>query len=80
VDSDAQVGLTMPQQSLDALRQRLQKDLAKVDKEIAGLQGRLANPNFAGKAPPEVVAECQANLAEAQAQAELVRGRLGELG
>ena len=47
---------------------------------LAGLAGRLANPNFAGKAPPEVVAECQANLAEAQAQAELVRGRLGELG
>jgi valyl-tRNA synthetase len=80
VDSDAQVGLTVPQQSLDALKERLQKDLAKVDKEIAGLQGRLANPNFAGKAPPEVVAECQANLVEAQAQAELVRGRLAELG
>jgi valyl-tRNA synthetase len=80
VDSDAQVGLSVPQQSLDALRERLQKDLAKVEKEIAGLAGRLANPNFAGKAPPEVVAECQANLAEAQAQAELVRGRLGELG
>jgi valyl-tRNA synthetase len=80
VDSDAQVGLTVPQQSLDALRERLQKDLAKVEKEIAGLAGRLANPNFAGKAPPEVVAECQANLAEAEAQAELVRGRLGELG
>jgi valyl-tRNA synthetase len=79
VDSDAQVGLTVPQQSLDALKERLQKDLAKVDKEIAGLQGRLANPNFAGKAPPEVVAECQANLAEAQAQAALVRGRLAEL-
>jgi valyl-tRNA synthetase len=79
VDSDAQVGLSVPQQSLDALRERLQKDLAKVEKEIAGLAGRLANPNFAGKAPPEVVAECQANLAEAQAQAELVRGRLGEL-
>jgi valyl-tRNA synthetase len=80
VDSDAQVGLTVPQQSLDALKERLQKDLAKVDKEIAGLKGRLANPNFAGKAPPEVVAECQANLAEAQAQAEMVRGRLAELG
>jgi len=80
VDSDAQVGLTVPQQSLDALKERLQKDLVKVEKEIAGLQGRLANPNFAGKAPPEVVAECQANLAEAQAQAQLVRGRLGELG
>jgi valyl-tRNA synthetase len=47
---------------------------------LEGLVGRLANPNFAGKAPPEVVAECQANLAEARAQAELVRGRLGELG
>ena len=79
VDSDAQVGISVPQQSLDALRERLQKDLAKVEKEIAGLQGRLANPNFAGKAPPEVVAECQVNLAEAQAQAELVRGRLAEL-
>jgi valyl-tRNA synthetase len=80
VDSDAQVGLSVPQQSLDALRERLQKDLAKVEKEIAGLAGRLANPNFAGKAPPEVVAECQANLAEAEAQAEMLRGRLGELG
>jgi valyl-tRNA synthetase len=65
---------------LDALRGRLEKDIAKADKEIAGLSGRLANPNFAGKAPPEVVAECQANLKEAQAQAELARRRLAELG
>jgi len=27
-----------------------------------------------------VVAECKANLAEAEAQAELARGRLAELG
>ncbi len=53
---------------LDALRGRLEKDLAKATKEIQGLAGRLANPNFAGKAPPEVVAECRANLAEAEAQ------------
>jgi valyl-tRNA synthetase len=65
---------------LDALRGRLEKDLAKAQKEIAGLSGRLANPNFAGKAPPEVVAECRANLAEAQAQAELARRRLVDLG
>ena len=67
------------QVELDAPPGRLQKDIAKSEKEIAGLQGRLANPSFAGKAPPEVVAECQANLAEAQAQAQLVRGRLAEL-
>ncbi|MEB3360817.1 MAG: class I tRNA ligase family protein, partial [Synechococcaceae cyanobacterium] len=65
---------------LDALRGRLEKDIAKAEKEIAGLSGRLANPNFAGKAPPEVVAECKANLAEAEAQAALARRRLAELG
>jgi valyl-tRNA synthetase len=65
---------------LDALRGRLEKDIAKAEKEIAGLSGRLANPNFAGKAPPEVVAECKANLADAEAQADLARRRLMELG
>jgi len=65
---------------LDALRARLEKDIAKATKEIAGLAGRLANPNFAGKAPPEVVAECRANLAEAEAQAALARQRLADLG
>lgn len=65
---------------LEALRARLQKDIAKADKEIQGLAGRLANPNFAGKAPPEVVAECKANLAEAEAQAALARKRLVDLG
>ncbi|WP_255439302.1 valine--tRNA ligase [Synechococcus sp. LTW-R] len=65
---------------LDALRGRLEKDIAKAEKEIKGLSGRLSNPNFASKAPPEVVAECQANLAEAEAQAELARKRLVDLG
>jgi valyl-tRNA synthetase len=65
---------------LEALRGRLEKDSAKADKEIKGLSGRLANPNFAGKAPPEVVAECKANLAEAEAQAALARRRLADLG
>ena len=65
---------------LDALRARLEKDIAKADKEIKGLAGRLANPNFADKAPPEVVAECKANLADAEAQAALARKRLADLG
>ncbi|MBW0175277.1 MAG: valine--tRNA ligase [Vulcanococcus sp.] len=65
---------------LEALRARLEKDIAKAEKEIKGLAGRLANPNFADKAPPEVVAECKANLADAKAQAELARRRLADLG
>ena len=64
---------------LDALRSRLEKDIAKAEKEIKGLAGRLANPNFADKAPAAVVAECRANLAEAEAQADLARRRLGDL-
>jgi valyl-tRNA synthetase len=65
---------------LEALKARLEKDIAKAEKEIKGLAGRLSNPNFADKAPPEVVAECKANLAEAEAQAELARRRLQDLG
>ena len=49
------------------------------EKEIAGLKGRLTNPNFADKAPAEVVLECGANLREAEAQADLARKRLGDL-
>jgi valyl-tRNA synthetase len=78
VDSDAQVGITLPQQSLEAFRRRLEKDLEKAEREIKGLSGRLSNPNFVGKAPPEVVAECQANLVEAEAQAALARQRLAD--
>ena len=65
---------------LEALKGRLSKDLAKAEKEISGLQKRLGNPNFAGKAPPEVVEECRAKLAEAETQAELARRRLDDLG
>ena len=64
---------------LDALKGRLSKDLAKAEKEIAGLQKRLDNPNFADKAPAQVVAECRANLAEAETQAQLARKRLADL-
>jgi valyl-tRNA synthetase len=76
----SQIGINMPRQDSDALRARLEKDLAKAEKEIADLSTRLSNPNFVSKAPPNVVATCQANLAEAEAQALLVRGRLAELG
>jgi valyl-tRNA synthetase len=76
----SQIGINMPQQDSSALRARLEKDLAKAEKEIADLSTRLSNPNFVSKAPPDVVAACKANLAEAEAQAQLVRGRLAELG
>jgi valyl-tRNA synthetase len=75
----SQVYNEVSESDVSALRGRLEKDLAKAEKEIQGLAGRLANPSFAGKAPPEVVAECRANLMEAEAQADLARKRLADL-
>ena len=65
---------------LQALQGRLQKDVAKAEKEIKSLAGRLANPNFADKAPPEVVAECKVKLNEAEAQVQLALKRLEDMG
>jgi len=40
-----------------AEKDRLQKSMAKLNKDLAGLRGRLKNPKFAESAPPEVVEE-----------------------
>ncbi|MBS8228476.1 valine--tRNA ligase [Vannielia litorea] len=62
---------------------RLEKTLGKLGKEIGGLQGRLKNPKFAENAPPEVVEEAQANLAERQEEEAKLKealARLSEIG
>ncbi len=64
---------------MEALKTRLEKDIAKAKKDIHGFSQRLANENFANKAPAAVVAECRAKLAEAEAQAELAQNRLSAL-
>jgi valyl-tRNA synthetase len=64
---------------VDALRAKLEKDLAKVEAEIKSLSGRLANEKFVSKAPDEVVQGVKDSLAEAQKQAEILRDRLNRL-
>jgi valyl-tRNA synthetase len=62
---------------------RLQKSMDKLAKEIAGLMGRLNNPNFAASAPEDVVIEAQTNLAarqDEQAKLQAAVTRLAELG
>ena len=71
--------LHLDQQRGSRQRDRLEKDIGKEENEIKGMAGSLANPNFADKAPAEVVAECKANLAEAETQADLARRRLQDL-
>ncbi|SEL24440.1 valine--tRNA ligase [Jannaschia helgolandensis] len=62
-----------------AERARLDKLLAKLDKEIKGIEGRVNNPKFAGSAPPVVVEETRANLAERQSERDAVQTALYSL-
>ncbi|MDU8912350.1 valine--tRNA ligase [Aestuariicoccus sp. MJ-SS9] len=59
---------------VNAEKDRLEKALQKLGKELGGLRGRLSNPKFAASAPEDVVAETRANL-EAREEEE---GKLKE--
>jgi valyl-tRNA synthetase len=58
---------------------RLEKTLGKLAKELGGLRGRLNNPNFAGSAPPEVVAETRANLTAREEEETTLKEALARL-
>ncbi|QQA44148.1 valine--tRNA ligase [Pelagovum pacificum] len=65
-----------------AEKERLEKVLGKLGKELGGLRGRLNNPNFVASAPEEVVAEARENLAlreEEEAQLKSALSRLAEI-
>jgi valyl-tRNA synthetase len=61
------------------LRAKLEKKLAKVEKDIKSLTGRLNNPGFVNKAPADVIEGAKNDLTEAQKQAEILRERLNRL-
>lgn len=56
----------------DAELTRLEKELAKLDKDIALAEGKLNNPTFSEKAPADIISKEREKLA----QAELTRGKL----
>lgn len=61
---------------LEALKQRTEKKLAKIKKEIDSYTKRLSNRNFVDKADPQVVQGARDALAEAEKQAEILQSRL----
>ncbi len=66
-----------------AEKDRLEKSLQKLAKEIGGMKGRLGNPNFVASAPDEVVEETRANLEAREDEAAKLQDaltRLAELG
>ncbi len=60
-------------------KSRLAKAFGKLAKEIAGLKGRLNNPNFAASAPEEVVDEAKANLEARMDEAAKLQAALKRL-
>jgi valyl-tRNA synthetase len=49
---------------LDAERERLKKEIARAEQEMAGVLRKLDNPNFVAKAPPDVVEKDRARVEE----------------
>jgi valyl-tRNA synthetase len=64
---------------IDALRAKLEKDLAKAEKDVESFRGRLQNKKFVDQAPPVVVQGARETLAEAEKQVEILRDRLARL-
>jgi valyl-tRNA synthetase len=60
------IGLVEPEHERD----RITRQVKKLDKDVDGLDKRLGNPKFADKAPPEVVAEARTLLLSLKAQRE----------
>ncbi len=62
-----------------AEKQRLTKELEKVRGHIAGTEARLANPAFAGKAPPAVIDGARKQLADLRDKAAEIERLIGAL-
>ena len=62
--------------NLEALKDRLTKDLQKVNSEIETLNKRISNKNFIDKAPKDIVAECTLKLQEGKLQSERISKKL----
>ncbi len=64
----------------DKERERLGKELAKVEGWLRGCRAKLENAGFTSRAPAEVIAQQRALLAENEAKAARLRRRLAALG
>lgn len=60
--------------------ERLQKQQAKLEKELGALQGRLSNKKFVDKAPEKVVAEVKQQAAEMEEQLGMIREKIAKFG
>jgi valyl-tRNA synthetase len=62
-----------------AERDRLTKEIARIDQDLAGILRKLDNPNFVAKAPPDVVEKDRARVEELKERRVKLQENLGRL-
>jgi valyl-tRNA synthetase len=73
-----ELAVAAPQRTMSAEeRLRLERELDKIDGEIAGAEARLGNEQFLAKAPPQVIAGNRERLAELRERRERLVETLG---
>ncbi len=80
--SSAVLAMSLPAQALDlnAERDRLRKEIAKISKDIEVFSKKLSNKDFVDKAPKHVVEKDTAKLEEFRVKREKLEQSLKALG
>ncbi len=63
-----------------AERDRLEKELASIEKSIGGIKGRLSNPGYVDKAPAHLVQQTRDQLAQLEKDQAATKAALDKLG
>lgn len=71
---EVEIFIPMDPSHMESEKRRLQKEILKVEKEIAFVSKKLSNPQFLEKAPPEVVSQEKTKVVEYQ----LLKSKLEE--
>ena len=80
VCGDLRVHILMPQADRGAEIEKLRKKLAETEREIAGIDAKLANENFLSRAPAKLVEDARARREALEVQVGKIRHTLGEMG
>ncbi len=73
------MALQLPESHTQALKQKLEKQAAQLEKAAKGARGQLSNEKFLAKAPDHVIATIKEKLSDYESQIERIQGTLAGL-